>query len=110
MGSKLQKFIQSNVIQLVAINVMENKALLSAQEGAPSTAWRQRLYGTCRPDVLEVFGGHAEISLRASMQGWMALQPIDKVYGSDLQEARQREELFDSINECQPLIGRRFVA
>ena len=37
--------------------------------------WVQRRYGTNRVDIMEVFGGHSEISMEASRQGWLATQP-----------------------------------
>ena len=57
------------------------------------TVWATRHYGDGRPDVLEVFGGHAQISLRAAGHGWLALQPFDMLYGQDLLGPSQLKEL-----------------
>lgn len=37
-----------------------------------------------RPDVLEVFGGQAEVSYRFGRWGWHAVEPTDVKYGCDL--------------------------
>ena len=39
---------------------------------------------TCRADVVEVWGGHAEISYQAVCQGRFAASPYDIHYGIDL--------------------------
>ena len=62
----------------------------------------QRMYGTSRPDIWEVFGGHAEVSYRAWQQGWLALQPCDQVYGIDLHNPAERSEVFRVQREMQP--------
>ncbi len=51
-----------------------------------------RMYGSKRPDVIEVFGGHSEISMVASRQGWFAMQPFDQKYGTDLRDPDQGPE------------------
>ena len=65
-------------------------------------AWMERMHGTSRPDVLEVFGGHAEVSVQAWKHGLLALQPVDLEYGADLTRPAEREDLLDSIRETRP--------
>ena len=62
----------------------------------------QRMHGTSRPDILEVFGGHAEVSVQAWKHGLLALQPVDIEYGTDLSSPDEREDLIASIRETQP--------
>ena len=62
----------------------------------------QRAYGTTRPDIWEVFGGHAEVSLQGWRQGWLALQPIDQVYGDDLSVYEERRELLRIQERTRP--------
>ena len=67
--------------------------------------WSQAIYGTTRPDVVELFGGHAEISYQGWKQGWLALQPIDKIYGTDLFEPEQRRGCLEMIEQQQPRLA-----
>lgn len=55
-----------------------------------------------RPDILEVFGGHAEVSLRFSQWGWRALEPCDIKYGSDLRDPQARAHILRTIREHRP--------
>lgn len=55
-----------------------------------------------RPDILEVFGGHAEVSLRFSQWGWRALEPCDVKYGCDLRDPRNRAHILHTIREHRP--------
>ena len=62
----------------------------------------RRMYGTARPDILEVFGGNSEVSMQASRQGWFAMQPYDVLYGTNLRDGSQRAELRSDIARMQP--------
>ena len=35
--------------------------------------WLKKYYGNDRADILEVFGGHSEVSYRAHQKGWIAM-------------------------------------
>ena len=64
------------IIHLATVLLLE--AILLATIGHSwGGAWMQRMYGTIQPDIFEVFGGHAEVSMQAWKQGWLALQPIE---------------------------------
>ena len=65
-------------------------------------AWMQQGHGTIRADVFEKLGGHAEVSSQAWSQGWLALQPLDITYGTDLRESEERDELLRTIIETHP--------
>ena len=62
----------------------------------------QRMYGTSRPDIWEMYGGHAAVSHRAWRQGWLTLQPCDHIYETDLHDPAGRSEVFRVQREMQP--------
>lgn len=51
---------------------------------------------------MEVFGGHAEVSFNFSRWGWTTCQPIDLVYGSDLNCQDERKSVLDFIRTHRP--------
>ena len=55
-----------------------------------------------RPDCMEVFGGHTEVSFSFSRWGWTTCQPIDLVYGSDLNCQDERKSVLDFIRTHRP--------
>ena len=55
-----------------------------------------------RVDVMEVWGGHAEISYQAALQGWSATSPYDLEYGIDLHKPEERAELLEDIARLRP--------
>ena len=57
-----------------------------------------------RPDLLEVFGGHASTTERASYHGLTALRPRGYIYGDDLKDPRVRELLLHEIRFAQPRV------
>ena len=90
-----------NCKQLAACVFLITAASLSAIHGG-SGMLSQAVFGTSRPDLLEVFGGDAEVSLRFSRKGWFVLQPQDVIYGNDLRESSERERLLDLIDKQKP--------
>ena len=58
-----------------------------------SSAYDVRSRGTIRPDVMEVFANHAEISRTAHDMGMVATQPYDIEYGCDFHDPEQRAGL-----------------
>ena len=68
-------------------------------------SWAQRFYGTQRADIVEIFGGKAEISLQAYRQGWLTLQPYDIEYGCDLKDLVQRAELIGDLRRLRPRLA-----
>lgn len=55
-----------------------------------------------RPDCMEIFGGHAEVSYQFSRWGWASTEPIDKLYGSDLFCRDEREKVIQHIRKVRP--------
>ena len=55
-----------------------------------------------RPDVLEVFGGQAEVSLQFAKWGWNALEPVDIKYGCDPSISDNRKYVMDLVKEQRP--------
>jgi len=101
MTPKARHSMMAQVWQVTAVLLMEalTYSTIASQWGG---AWMQKMYGTARPDVWEIFGGHAEISMQAWRAGWMALQPIDAVYGDDLKDKNQRKHVLETIRKTQP--------
>lgn len=53
--------------------------------------------------VLEIFGGSANLSLVAKSTGkWIAIEPIDLVYGSDLLDPREQQLVFKQLDSWEP--------
>ena len=53
--------------------------------------------------VMEVFAGKARLTSRAREHpDWKALDPIDVIYGWDLQKESKRKELLDLVDEAKP--------
>ena len=58
--------------------------------------------GSHRPDLLEVFGGAAQVSCQFSSWGWWSMEPVDLCVGDDLRCEGKREELLGRIDTLQP--------
>ena len=53
--------------------------------------------------VLEIFGGSAALSLMAKSTGkWVALEPVDLVYGSDLLSPKEQQLVLEQIDLWEP--------
>lgn len=65
----------------------------------------QKLFGDNRPDVVEIFGGAAEVSFQFSRRGWNVLQPLDLVYGFDLRDPKHRDEIRDMLERERPRLA-----
>ena len=64
-------------------------------------ARRQRQH---RVDLVEVYGGHANITARAVQQGLRTLQPVDKVYGMRLDNKKDFARLRDKLLFWKPFL------
>ena len=60
------------------------------------------VYGDTRPDVIEIFGGAAEVSLQFAQRGWNVIQPIDIIHGVDLKDSAVREDICKLIDDKKP--------
>lgn len=65
---------------------------LSVTQGMCDVSGRfaEAMFGSDRPDVVEILGGHAEVSVQFSRRGWNSMQPIDVVNGDDLRDEATR--------------------
>jgi hypothetical protein len=61
-----------------------------------------RKYGTNRPDIVEVFGGHGEISMVGAKQGWLCNQIYDINSGIDLSLESERNSLKADLVRLSP--------
>lgn len=67
--------------------------------GACSDVFMTAVYGDSRPDVIEIFGGAAEVSLQFAQRGWNVIQPIDIIHGVDLKDSAARESVCKLIDD-----------
>ena len=65
----------------------------------------ESMYGSDRPDVVEIFGGSAEVSLQFARRGWNVMQPIDLVYGVDLRDSDARENVLQRLRDERPRLA-----
>ena len=98
------KRLAGNCIALAAASVMYTSAVLGVvASGCNSVS--SSLFGDNRVDVIEIFGGSAEISLQFAQRGWNVIQPIDLQYGHDLRDSAVRDEVLQLIDkECPRLV------
>ena len=53
--------------------------------------------------MLDFFGGSAALSLIARSTGkWVALEPVDLMYGSDLLSPREQRTILQQLDEWEP--------
>ena len=97
----MRRGLLSSVRHLAAVFLLE-ALVLGAHVHGMGGQWMSRVYGTSRPDVWEVFGGHSEVSYQAWSQGWLALQPIDKLYGADLSRQEERNQVLNIQEQRSP--------
>ena len=62
-------------------------------------SWTERWTGSGRPVLIEVFGGHAEFSVQSWKQGWMTMQPLDQVYGTNSKDPFERKALLQRLED-----------
>ena len=55
-------------------------------------------------DLLEVFAGSANVTIRAWKHGLSALQPIDQQYNLDLNNAADQKTLWQVVHKFRPLL------
>ena len=63
------------------------------------------MYGDEQPDVVEIFGGSAEVSMQFATKGWNVSQPVDLKYGSDLRNSQTREEVRNYLRTQRPRLA-----
>ena len=93
-----------SVACLVATFMLE-AACFSVYATQRAGQWVQRRYGSQRADVVEIFGGHSQVSMEAAKQGWLALQPYDSKYGCDLSDPEERDAMLQDLDRLQPRLA-----
>ena len=81
----MRKQFSSGVASVVAV-AMLTSAYYATAAVSNVTQLYQHLYGTSRVEILEVFGGHCEVSMRAYKRGRMTSQPYDIIAGCELED------------------------
>ena len=95
------KRLLSNCRSLVFFTCM----LTLSAAGQVGSQLHERMYGSSRPDVVEIFGGCAEVSMQFAKRGWSAMEPCDVVYGDDLRDASVRKALMSRIRSEKPRLA-----
>ncbi len=105
---KVQKYnhqsrptLVNNIAQLAAVFLLEAAALRRSVR-VYQGAWLLHVYEASRPDLREVFGGHAEISWQASKAGLLVMQPLDILWGCDWRDKGQREKALQMQRKHRP--------
>ena len=94
------KRLKFNCTKLAACVLMvASSACAQIQDGCMLA---QSHFGSARPDVLEIFGGQAEVSLQFARRGWNVCEPVDKIYGADLNEPQERDRIKTFIDKLKP--------
>ncbi len=90
-----RKVIANNIRTLIAVTLLTigTLSLMSAEFGG---AWRLRLYGSSRPDLLQISEEAHELSTRASREGWLVMNPVLLDSGGE----------NDVVDKVAPLIKR----
>jgi len=104
MKAPMRRQVAAGATQLVATFLL-GVAALSSYVADTGGQWASRRWGSSRADIVEIFGGHSEVSLRASQRGLFALQPYDRRYGCDLLDPAQRAALLDDLARLRPRLA-----
>jgi hypothetical protein len=64
-----------------------------------------RMRSTHQADLLELFGGMAEISVQGSKKGLRVVNPIDKSHGTELVNPAQLQRLHNKVMEILPVVS-----
>lgn len=63
------------------------------------------MFGSDRPDVVEIFGGHCEVSMQFARRGWNSMEPSDVVYGDDLRDEDTRKGVLERLRKARPRLA-----
>ena len=63
-----------------------------------------RVLRRCKADLLEVYGGHANITRYAQKVGLRALQPVDKIYGINLSTRDDFQQFRQLVRRHRPFL------
>ena len=97
MRAGLQKRLLCNVKQVLNTWNFENKAY---DRGVQQVRAMRKF----QHDVVEIFGGFANITAEALEQGLRALQPVDSIYGVSLVKASDYKKLCDLLRDRRPFL------
>jgi len=97
MRAGLQKRLLGNVKQVLNTWSFENKAY---DRGVQQVRAMRKF----QHDVVEIFGGFANITAEALEQGLRALQPVDSIYGVSLVKASDYKKLCDLLRDRRPFL------
>ena len=90
-----------NCKQLATLAFLVTASTLAAT-GNQVSMMTQSVFGSSRPDLLEVFAGGAEVSLQFARRGWFTLEPCDILYGSDPSDPQERDRIESIVREQKP--------
>ena len=104
-GQQKRKHLKKGTLKRLAGNctaLLTSVVLFTSCVFAVGSEFSRFVFGDRRVDVLEIFGGAAEVSMQFSKRGWHVLQPIDLQYGHDLKDPAVREEVFNLVVNERP--------
>ena len=90
---------------LLGYLTLQTSAMMMIRGQESHGLWWQRHSGGSRPDIVEFWGGHMEISYQATRQGWYGMQPYDLMYGVDLRDPAERARALDDLDRWQPRLA-----
>ena len=105
-GNRRRKFAKLGTCRRLIGNCKALAGLIClmtvATVGSSVNKFHESFYGTDRPDVVEIFGGAAEVSLQFAHRGWSVMQPTDLIYGENLRKPQTRIEVVERIKRERP--------
>ena len=105
LGNKRRAHMKKGVIRRCLGNlrhVMVATCLLTAACMGAAASKASRCVAMDRPDCLEIFAGHAEVSFQFGQWGWNTMEPIDQIYGTDLSVEENRDKVKSWIRKYRP--------
>ena len=104
-GNARRKIMKRGVVRRLMGNVktvVSSVFLASAVFAVASVSCIGACLPSAQPDLLEIFGGHAEVSMRFSKWGWQTMEPCDVLYGTDLLVEENRKRILEHISRLKP--------
>ena len=95
----MQKRLLGNARAIEQARALEAKVYVYANRVKSAQAMRRY-----KVDIVEVYGGHAEITHQALRHGLRALQPVDRDYGINLDDRADFERLRPKLLAWRPFL------
>ena len=90
------------MLQACQVLLAASCCLAVATTSACQSALSASMFGSSRPDLLEVFGGASDVSLQFGRRGWYVLEPSDLVSFDNLGHVGVKERVLEFVQEQKP--------